>query len=244
MAAGADGDKIAKSRPAEHGLPFSTWSLSKLGEFLAAEGVVDDISHEGLRVLLREERVTFQRLKTWKTSTDPGYAVKKARAGHLYAIADREVTREPAEPEVIFCMDEFGPLNLQLHPGRQWAAANNAEIACTPTNSSWCLNRIEAQFNGAALLRPRRHRPPYRPARSRPALSAGTSSGATTTPTTNDSAGLPPGQMLPEAALAAGHPFGKVGNEPVNADPFLPHRVPLADRDCLVFQCLKSTVTQ
>jgi transposase len=51
--------KIAKSRPAEHGLPFSTWSLSKLGEFLVAEGVVDDISHEGLRVLLREEGVTF-----------------------------------------------------------------------------------------------------------------------------------------------------------------------------------------
>jgi hypothetical protein len=50
------------------------------------------------------------------------YAVKKARAGHLYAIADREVIPEPGEPEVIFCVDEFGPLNLQPHPGRQWAA--------------------------------------------------------------------------------------------------------------------------
>jgi transposase len=29
------------------------------GEFLVAEGVVDDISHEGLRTLLREEGVTF-----------------------------------------------------------------------------------------------------------------------------------------------------------------------------------------
>ena len=63
--------KIAKSKPAEHGLPFSTWSLAKLAEFLVAEGVVDDISHEGLRVLLREEGVTFQRLKTWKASKDP-----------------------------------------------------------------------------------------------------------------------------------------------------------------------------
>jgi transposase len=72
--------KVAKSRPAGHGLPFSTWSLSKLGEFLVAEGVVDDISHEGLRTLLREEGVTFQRLKTWKASTDPDYAVKKARS--------------------------------------------------------------------------------------------------------------------------------------------------------------------
>lgn len=30
--------KIAKSKPVEHGLPFSTWSLSKLAEVLVAEG--------------------------------------------------------------------------------------------------------------------------------------------------------------------------------------------------------------
>src|SRR6266540_3176198 len=54
-------------------------------------GVIDDISQEGLRTLLREEGVTFQRLKTWKASTDPQYAVKKARIEHLYAIADGEV---------------------------------------------------------------------------------------------------------------------------------------------------------
>ncbi|MFJ4673849.1 IS630 family transposase [Kitasatospora purpeofusca] len=113
--------KIAKSKPAEHGLPFSTWSLVKLADFLVAEGVVDDISHEGLRILLREEGVSFQPVKTWKSSNDPDYAAKKARVEHLYAIADGEVVPEKGEPEVIFCMDEFGPLNLQPHPGRQWA---------------------------------------------------------------------------------------------------------------------------
>lgn len=51
--------KAALSRPADHGLPFSTWSLSKLADFLVAEGVVEDISHEGLRVLLREQGVSF-----------------------------------------------------------------------------------------------------------------------------------------------------------------------------------------
>ena len=51
--------KAALARPADHGLPFSTWSLSKLADFLVAEGVVDDISHEGLRTLLREEGVSF-----------------------------------------------------------------------------------------------------------------------------------------------------------------------------------------
>ena len=62
--------KVALSRPVDHGLPFSTWSLTKLAEFLVAEGVVDDISHEGLRLLLREEGVSFQVIKTWKQSTD------------------------------------------------------------------------------------------------------------------------------------------------------------------------------
>ena len=51
--------QIALSRPADHDLPFSTWSLSKLADFLVAEGVVDDISHEGLRTLLRAEGVSF-----------------------------------------------------------------------------------------------------------------------------------------------------------------------------------------
>ena len=50
---------VALGRPADHGLPFSTWSLSKLADYLVAQGVVDDISHEGLRVLLREQGVSF-----------------------------------------------------------------------------------------------------------------------------------------------------------------------------------------
>ena len=46
----------------------------------------------------------------------------------------------------IIC-DTFSP-HLTTPKDRRagdWAAANNAEIAYTPTNSSW-LNRIEAQF--------------------------------------------------------------------------------------------------
>lgn len=100
--------KIATSTPTEHDLPFSTWSLTKLAEFLVAEGVVDDISHEGLRVLLRDEGVSFQKVKTWKSSRDPDYAVKKARVEHLYAISDGEIAPETGEPDVVVCVDEFG----------------------------------------------------------------------------------------------------------------------------------------
>jgi hypothetical protein len=87
-------------------------------------GWTGDISHEGLRVLLRQEGITFQKLKTWKASKDPRYAEKKARAGQLYAIAGREAAPQDGDPEVVFCLDEFGPLNLQPRPGQQWAAVS------------------------------------------------------------------------------------------------------------------------
>ena len=125
--------KIALSRPTDHDLPFSTWSLSKLAEFVVAEGVVDDISHEGLRVLLREEGVSFQRLKTFKTSNDPNFETKKNRVLELYAIADGHADPGPDDPTVVICVDEFGPLNLQPHPGKQWApVANGKGDAASP----------------------------------------------------------------------------------------------------------------
>lgn len=113
--------RIALSRPGDHDLPFSTWSLAKLADFLVAEGVVEDISHEGLRAILREQGVSFQRLKTFKASNDPDFEAKQVRVLELYAIADGHAEPGPDDPDVVICLDEFGPLNLQPHPGRQWA---------------------------------------------------------------------------------------------------------------------------
>jgi transposase len=113
--------KIALARPVDHGLPFSTWSLAKLADYLVAEGVVEDISHEGLRVLLREEGVSFQVIKTFKKSNDPDFEAKKNRVLHLYEIADGKIEPGEGDPTVVICMDEFGPLNLLPRPGRQWA---------------------------------------------------------------------------------------------------------------------------
>jgi len=63
--------RIALAIPTDLGQPFATWSLAKLADYLVAEGVVDDISHEGLRQLLREEGVSFQAVRSWKRSNDP-----------------------------------------------------------------------------------------------------------------------------------------------------------------------------
>ncbi len=113
--------RVALSRPVDHGLPFSTWSLAKLAEFLVAEGVVEDISHEGLRRVLNEEGVSFQAIKTYKQSTDPHYEAKKNRVLELYDIVDGKAEPKEGDPEVVICMDEFGPLNLWPRPGKQWA---------------------------------------------------------------------------------------------------------------------------
>ncbi len=79
--------KTALGRPADHGLPFSTWSLPKLADFLVAEGVVDDISHEGLRLLLREESVSFGSREDLEDQHRPGLrGQKEPGAG---AVCDR-----------------------------------------------------------------------------------------------------------------------------------------------------------
>lgn len=114
--------RIALAVPTDLGQPFATWSLAKLADYLVAEEVVTDISHEGLRQLLREEGVSFQALRTWKRSNDPDYEAKKNRILELYAIADGLAEAGPDDPTVVVCIDEFGPLNLQPQPGgKAWA---------------------------------------------------------------------------------------------------------------------------
>lgn len=107
--------RIALTDPTDLDLPFATWSLAKLAGYLVAEGVVKDISHEGLRGLLREEGVRFQAVRTWKRSADPDFERKRDRILELYELAERGEA-------VVICLDEFGPLNLQPQPGgKAWA---------------------------------------------------------------------------------------------------------------------------
>jgi len=57
--------------------------------------MVEDISHERLRAMLREQGVSFQRIKTWKESTDPDYEGQEgAGAGPL--CAGRRQARAPS----------------------------------------------------------------------------------------------------------------------------------------------------
>ncbi len=53
----------------------------------------------------------------------------------------------PVTTRIAIVCDNFSPHLTTRRDGRAgaWPTADNAEIACTPTNSSW-LNRVEAQF--------------------------------------------------------------------------------------------------
>lgn len=69
--------KVALSRPADLGLPFTQWSTPKLAAYCREHGLLPPITDEWVRRVLRREGVTPQRLKTWKSSPDPAFEAKK-----------------------------------------------------------------------------------------------------------------------------------------------------------------------
>ena len=139
--------KIARSKPAEHGLPFSRWSLAKLADFLVAEGVVEDISHEGLRELLcAGVRHLFAALELG-SDTMHGHIKKRKRRGEFLQFCRYLRSLHPPQVRIAVVCDNFSPHLTTRKDKRvgQRAAASNTEIACTPANSSW-MNRLECQF--------------------------------------------------------------------------------------------------
>jgi transposase len=80
--------------------------------------------------LCSERRACRFKFKSFKQSNDAEFEAKKNRILELYAIADGKATPRNGDPTVIVCMDEFGPLNLQPHPGKQWApvAAGRGDV--------------------------------------------------------------------------------------------------------------------
>lgn len=59
------------------GRPFRRWSLSKLRDFVIEEKIVESISIETIRQILKANKVRLQRTKTWKECNDPKLRSKK-----------------------------------------------------------------------------------------------------------------------------------------------------------------------
>ncbi len=93
------------SQPKDHGWQGPTsWSLDLLRESRVYEGVVESISREQLRQILLEESVTFQSVKTWKSSKDPKLAEKLRRR--------KELTNRQLNPPIVMAVNEMGPISL------------------------------------------------------------------------------------------------------------------------------------
>jgi transposase len=59
------------------GQPFTRWSLPKLRDFVIADRIVESISIETIRQMLKNAKVKLRRTKTWKECNDPKLASKK-----------------------------------------------------------------------------------------------------------------------------------------------------------------------
>ena len=109
--------RIAVQRPEKFGLPFTTWSLAKLRDYLVKHRVVSSISRERLRQILAEEQITFQKTKTWKESPDPD---KEAKLARIEEVIERW-------PERVVAFDELGPLAIRPTGGTCWAPSTHPQ---------------------------------------------------------------------------------------------------------------------
>ncbi|PYV19446.1 MAG: hypothetical protein DMG21_01550 [Acidobacteria bacterium] len=79
--------EVARSSPTERGLPFTVWSVPKLAEYCRQRKLLPPVTDEWVRRLLRREGLSAQRVRTWKTSTDPDFDRKKPHPGSLSALS-------------------------------------------------------------------------------------------------------------------------------------------------------------
>jgi len=103
----------ALTRPKTLGLPFTHWSIRKLAAYVSGRYGHGDptltparvvrIGRERVRRILHENEISFQRTRTWKTSTDPDYDAKLDRIEEVMS----------RFPDRCFAFDQFGPLSIR-----------------------------------------------------------------------------------------------------------------------------------
>ncbi len=67
---------IASTDPKLLGLHFTTWSLHKLQKYFIEKEIVDSISIETIRRLMKSEGMKIKKSKRFQYSNDPDFAKK------------------------------------------------------------------------------------------------------------------------------------------------------------------------
>ncbi|MFE0379097.1 IS630 family transposase [Streptomyces inhibens] len=110
--------QTATTRPTKFGKSFTRWSIRKLADHLRRNVARPiRIGREALRCLLARRKITFQRTKTWKESTDLDRDAKLDQIEHVLA----------QFPDRVFAFDEFGPLGIRPTGGSCWAEQGRSE---------------------------------------------------------------------------------------------------------------------
>jgi len=72
--------KAAAAQPKDLGLPFTTWSLPKLQEYLCQQPGLQGITRSTIRRRLHQEGFHFYEGQTWCESDDPEFESKKTKS--------------------------------------------------------------------------------------------------------------------------------------------------------------------
>lgn len=69
---------VVSTEPHRLGLHYTTWSLSKLRTYIIGQKIVDTISIETIRQILKRERMKLRKSKRFQYSNDPLFAKKNS----------------------------------------------------------------------------------------------------------------------------------------------------------------------
>ena len=110
---------VAGARPDRQGVALTRWSLPRLANHLAEQGILV-VSPAHLGRLLAQAGLSFQRTRTWKASPDPDYEPKAARILELKGAP-------PCDGGHVIAFDQMGPISLKPTAGAGWAVRGRPE---------------------------------------------------------------------------------------------------------------------
>lgn len=84
--------KLANEDPRKMGLPFVQWSLQRMRKYLMEKGIVEQISVETIRQVLRSNGVRHRMLGGWSKETKPYPTLRTARQ-HSQSMGVRSYSR-------------------------------------------------------------------------------------------------------------------------------------------------------
>jgi len=71
--------ELLHQSPREYGQPVSFWMLELVSQVAYSEAIISEaVTSEGMRQALKRHGITWKRAKSWITSPDPDYVLKKS----------------------------------------------------------------------------------------------------------------------------------------------------------------------